>query len=99
MKAADQAMRSAGTVVAGLVVDRRPVRGDVLDRRLGPGVDVALGRRDEDAREAAGAGGVDLAADRAVLVGEERDHRCDEIRRHLRRRVALGSSAAGRPCA
>ena len=41
-------------------------------------------------REATGAGGVDLAADRAVLVGEEGDHRCDELRRHLRGEGVVG---------
>ena len=47
------------------------------------------------------AGGVDLAADRAVLVGEERDHRRDELRCHLRsslggrRRPAMRVNAAG----
>ena len=82
--------------VAGLVVDRRPVLGDVLDRRPRPGVHVALGRRDEDPREATGAGRVDLAADRAVLVGEERDHRRDELRCHLRVAVAGGRAGHAR---
>jgi hypothetical protein len=45
--------------VAGLVVDRRPVPGDVLDRRFRIRVDIALGRGDEDAREAELTGKID----------------------------------------
>jgi len=37
-------------VVAGLVVDRRPVLGDVLDGGFTIAMDIALGRRDEEAR-------------------------------------------------
>src|SRR5438445_5860437 len=55
-------------VVPGLVVDRRPVFGDVLDGRRG--AHVPLGLSYEHAGEAAEAGGVDLAADRAVLMSE-----------------------------
>ena len=78
-------------VVAGLVVDRRPV----LARRLRSSADACARSpavmRDEDAREATAAGRVDLAAHRAVLVREERDHRCDELGRHrgVGRRVGV----------
>ena len=64
-----------------LAIDRyRSLGHSIVDGRVVRRVDVALRLGTEDAREAAGAGRVDLAADRAVLVREERDHRRDEIR-------------------
>src|SRR5438067_4466133 len=49
-----------GHVIAALVADRLPVVGDVFDRRrCRTGVDIALALGDEDAGEAAEAGGVD----------------------------------------
>ena len=56
-------------------------------------MDVARCRSNEHAREPTGARRVDLAAHRAVLVGEEGHHRCDELRRHRRRVGRIGGLA------
>src|SRR5207237_123547 len=59
-------------------------------------------RDDKEAGSRAGAGCVDLTADRAVLVREEGDHRRDEVRRHLRSAGLAGGLARhpreGRGC-
>src|SRR5437868_11589366 len=80
-----------GYVIAALVVDRLPVLGDVLDGGIGR--HVALGLGDEHAGEAAEAGGVDLARDRAVLVGQEGGHRGHQVGRHPRWLVAAAGHA------
>src|SRR5437660_550515 len=86
-------------VIAGLIADRLPVLGDVLDRGSGADarVDVALGLGDEHAGEATEAGAVDLPGDRAVLVGQEGGHRRDEVRLHPRWRVAPTPHSGERP--
>src|SRR5205807_4385914 len=71
------------SVVPGLVVDRRPVLGNVLDRGFRALVYVTLRLGDEDAGEATEPGGIDLARHRAVLVSKEGGHRRDEVWRHL----------------
>ncbi len=83
---------------ARLVVDLVPVRGEVLHAGRAGLVDVALGLGEEDPGEPARAGGVDLAGHRAVLVGEERDHRCHQLGGHRgrHRRVVVGRAGHAR---
>src|SRR4051794_10469349 len=82
--------------VAGLVVDGVPVGHDVFDGGIAGPVDPALGGGQEDAGEAAGAGGVDLAADRAVLVGEVGDQGGHQLGGHLGGHgVGIGVIGAG----
>ena len=81
MNRADQAVRSAGDVVAGLVVDGRPVLGHVLDRRLSR-VDIAGRGGQEDTGEAARPGGVDLTVHRTVFVGQKSHQGRHQFRCH-----------------